>query len=64
MSIHIFMFIKCDIPGIVSPCKDDVGDISAPVDINKIFLKFPSSNLCIIKDAKTEALQPHPEPPA
>jgi translation initiation factor IF-2 len=56
--------LKDAIEGMLSPCIADVGDISAPVDINKTFLNCPSSNRCIIYEFKIEALQPQPEPPA
>ena len=50
-------------PGMLSPCIDEVGDISAPVDINKMFLKSPDSKRCITNELSTDALQPQPEPP-
>ena len=43
-AVGIFDYLKdfaCAIPGILSPCKEDIFDKSAPVGINNTFLYFP-----------------------
>ena len=50
-------------PGILSPCCDEVGDIIAPVAINRPFFQRPCSMPSRIYEQSTEAEQPHPDPP-
>ena len=70
MSVIIFkiyfraVFIRCATPGMVSPCCADVGDISAPVAMNKIFFSSLFLTLLSISEQRIEAEQPQPEPPA
>ena len=55
---------KWAIPGMLSPCWLDVGDIKAPVAKNKMFLRDPCRMAGKIVLHSTPAEQPHPEPPA
>ena len=52
------------IDGILSPCSEEVGDISAPVATKRTRDSSPLSSRRIIYEFKTEAPQPQPEPPA
>ena len=58
------IFNKCAIEGMLSPCCDDVGDINAPVAMNKMFFNLPDFSCCMIYEQNTEPEHPHPEPPA
>ena len=51
------------IPGIGCPCLHEVGDISAPVAVNKILCNRPLFISPSKYEQSTLALQPQPEPP-
>ena len=51
-------------PGILSPCWELVGDMSAPVGAKSTLLQRFSVKPCMIYEANTDAEQPQPEPPA
>ena len=48
----------------LSPCWEDVGDISAPVAIIRTFFSSSAVILSRIYEQSTAAEQPQPEPPA
>ena len=53
------MWTAWDIPGMLSPCWDAVGDISAPVAQNRIFFISPLFTLCIQSKKQDSALKTH-----
>lgn len=58
------MSTACAIPGMLSPWREDVGDISAPVATKRTFFSIPFLMRFRIYEQSTLALQPQPEPPA
>ena len=51
-------------PGMLSPCWDEVVDISAPVAINRTLSSVPCSMRFSTSEHRTPPEQPQPEPPA
>ncbi len=51
-------------PGMLSPCWEEVGDMSAPVGQNRRFFSSPRSNMGSRWAHNTLAEQPQPDPPA
>ena len=51
-------------PGMLSPCWEEVGDIRAPVPMNSTLFSSLRSILLRIYELSTAAEQPQPEPPA
>ena len=63
-AVGLTRWTRWAIPGMLSPCWDDVGDIRAPVAMNRIFRSWPFCIFFKITEQSTDALHPHPEPPA